>query len=416
MALVGLWYRQELARYEADPGEASGEETRWTLQLDEMAAADEKGCLAAYMAEDVQALLTAQGLVLDEPTRERLAERMFWSKVKLCNTLSQRVRGNYAPDPHLASFPAWKPPGTASATSLTFNDLLDGWALETSAQKKTRDDWGGKFQRLGEFLGHSSPAQLTAEDAVRWKEHALGKLGAITVRNYLHAFSAVLNWGVENKRIPANPFAGIRVRAKKAAGTKKLPFTDDEAALILQEARKLRGAKRWVPWILAFTGARLDEACQLLTSDVRTEEGVTYLDLNADFQKRLKTEGSARQIPVHPILIREGFLEFVASHPANAPIFPDITPDRYGRRAGNGTKVFGRWVRGLGITDKRKAPNHAWRHRFKDVCRKARIPKDVQDALLGHKSGDVGDSYGEGFTVRTLAEWMKQVPSPLGHG
>jgi hypothetical protein len=37
-----------------------------------------------------------------------------------------------------------------------------------------------------------------------------------------------------------------------------------------------------VPWLLAFTGARLEEVCQSRVSDIRTEGYIRYIDINAD--------------------------------------------------------------------------------------------------------------------------------------
>jgi len=70
-------------------------------------------------------------------------------------------------------------------------------------------------------------------------------------------------------------------------------------------------------------------------------------------------------------------------------------------------------VRAAGITGPRKAPNHSWRHRFKDVCRGAGIEKAVHDALTGHSSGDEGDKYGLGYPLATLAKAVEQLPDQL---
>jgi hypothetical protein len=63
----------------------------------------------------------------------------------------------------------------------------------------------------------------------------------------------------------------------------------------------------------------------------------------------LKNVNSERAVPLHPAIVTSGFLEFVASqHPG--PLFPGLAADRFGNRGGNGTKIIGRWVRGLGLT------------------------------------------------------------------
>ena len=93
-------------------------------------------------------------------------------------------------------------------------------------------------------------------------------------------------------------------------------------------------------------------------------------------------------------------------------LFPELTPDRFGSPGGKATKLLGRWIRGLGITDPRKAPSHSWRHRFKDACRRVGIEKAVHDALTGHATSDVGDQYGLGYPLETLAEAIEKLPVP----
>jgi integrase len=83
----------------------------------------------------------------------------------------------------------------------------------------------------------------------------------------------------------------------------------------------------------------------------------------------LKTAGSERKVPLHPLVLDLGFLDFVKARRAG-PLFFD--PSR--RRAA--AKIVGknvtRWVHGLGINvglRVRKAPNHAWRHFFRTSAR-----------------------------------------------
>jgi hypothetical protein len=66
---------------------------------------------------------------------------------------------------------------------------------------------------------------------------------------------------------------------------------------------------------------------------------------------------SERVVPVHPALLDEGFLKFAVSV-RNGPLFADVALDRFGSRGEIGTKVLSKWIRSLGITDKRISPCH----------------------------------------------------------
>lgn len=51
------------------------------------------------------------------------------------------------------------------------------------------------------------------------------------------------------------------------------------------------------------------------------------------------------------------------------------------------------WVRESGFTDKRKAPNHSFRHWFKSVAPKFGIPAEVADQIQGHVGAGVAAQY-----------------------
>jgi hypothetical protein len=130
----------------------------------------------------------------------------------------------------------------------------------------------------------------------------------------------------------------VIVSAKTAIHKRRLSYTDADAKLLLACARAEKGARRWVPWLLAFTGARLQEVCQSLVRDIRQEDGVWFLDINADDEtKTLKNVGSARKVPLHAALV-----------PADAPqahARPREEPLRYRRRVRlSAVRRFGRRV------------------------------------------------------------------------
>jgi integrase len=122
----------------------------------------------------------------------------------------------------------------------------------------------------------------------------------------------------------------------------------------------------------------------------------------------LKTAGSERVVPLHPAVIEAGFLQFVSKLPVG-PFFPGLPPDVFGKRGGNGTKVIGRWVRSLGLTDRRISPSHSWRHRFKTLSRRYELMSDIANAITGHHRKTVADTYGE-FPIEALYRELCKIP------
>lgn len=183
-------------------------------------------------------------------------------------------------------------------------------------------------------------------------------------------------------------------------------FTEDEAKAILratlvdaanlgQRADALKLAIRWVPWICAYTGARVSEIAQLRKEDLITEFSVPCIRITPE-SGTVKT-GKYRIVPIHPHLIEQGLLAFINARPAG-PLF--LAPDKARAEAAKAAKVIsgkvGEWVReDAGITDLRVWPNHGWRHRFKTLCRDVGIDQDVRNAIQGHGDGTAAADYGE---------------------
>ncbi|GGI34566.1 hypothetical protein GCM10010987_80010 [Bradyrhizobium guangdongense] len=220
---------------------------------------------------------------------------------------------------------------------------------------------------------------------------------------------AILQWGVQNKLLGSNAAEGISLELRAKQGERKRSFTDEEAKTILRAALlEKEPVKRWVPWIGAYTGARLSEICQLRREDVLKIEDIWCIKFVPEAGS-LKTAGSERIVPAHPALVECGFLKFVAEV-RSGPLFAELSPDKFGKRGGNGTKMIGRFVRQLGLKDPRLSPSHSWRHRIKTLGRKHGLAQDILNAITGHGSKSVADSYGE-FPVEALYRELRKIPA-----
>ena len=359
--------------------------------------------------EYVESRLRQAGIEATEDSVSRLAEAIW----RAHNIAIERAKSGTA-----LPLPAAKPAGRLvrhGKSGVTFATLLDSWIAERKPRPRTLYEWRRFIGRLEQHVGHSDPAALTKDEVIGFKDALLAQgRGAHTVENHIAAARALFSWAVDNNRVPANPFIGVKVASNGDHGERsRLPYSDEEARRLLEAARLQKGARRWVPWLLAYTGGRVEEVCQPLVSDVKKEGGIWFLDINADAAgKSIKNIGSARKIPLHPALIREGFLKYVQALNPKGPLFSDLKVDRFGKRGMNYSKVYGRWQRALGITDPKKVA-HSFRHRFKDLCRNAGIDKPTHDALTGHAASDVSDDYGLGYSLATLAKAIRRLPDQM---
>ena len=272
------------------------------------------------------------------------------------------------------------------------------------------------------FIGHRDAARVSKADAVRWKEDMMGRgLHASTARNDLSECSAVWAWGMKNGKLPIveNPFAGISPPKARKKGRDPRAFTADEAAMILQAARGETGWKRWLPWVLCLTGARVGEIVQSDRSDVSVEDGILVLRIHDQGERRsLKNPESRREIPLHPALVAEGFPAYVASLKPGSALFPDIPTDKvFGTRAATASRKVSLWMRKtLAITDAAISPNHSFRHWFVGAARRAQIPGEVLSALTGHSAKmDESAGYGDGMKSfhAILAQHLARISCPV---
>jgi len=168
----------------------------------------------------------------------------------------------------------------------------------------------------------------------------------------------------------------------------------------------------WVPLLALHAGARLMEAVQLVREDVGREGGIWFIDINEDDDnetgKRVKNESSIRRIPLHPELVRLGFVDFVKTRPAGSRLFPDIAIGPTTQRHRHASKMFNKLLASAGI----KGPKKVWhslRHSFEQACRDSRVDSAVMDQLQGHSQKGMRGNYGEGYKLPELNDGIQSL-------
>jgi integrase len=365
--------------------------------------------------------LGERGIKLDPrcPAYRQLATEFLIAQVEATAEARKRQAGEVVRTPAAADIPS--APAAEPVRKITPEMLVAGWRREREPAEKTVYTFRKHVEAFAAFLG-GDLTRADADAAANWKLSLLEHKTAKTVANQIAGCKAVFAWARENRVIASNPFAEVKA-PKLKKGSKKRGYTGDEVRLILEAARAFTGWRRWVPWLLYLTGARIAEICQLSAADIRCWRGIWYLEITTlsdddddeedEGVKSVKTPSSRRRVPIHQALIDEGFLAFVRTK--KGLLFHEITPDRFGSRGGNASKINGRWVReDLGIKDPRIQPAHAFRHLFKSLCRDAGITQETHDALTGHSVAGEGAEYGEKVGLEMRAEAIKLIPLPEG--
>jgi integrase len=221
-------------------------------------------------------------------------------------------------------------------------------------------------------------------------------------------------------RLEINPFAGIRVEGVKAWKEDDERGFDPEQALTILSATvakpshlispEMKAARRWVPWICAYTGARVNEITSLLPSDVQQIVKHWCFVLRPEVTKGKRL----RRVPIHKHLVEQCFLQYVDERrKIGKPLFYEPARARGGKGSNpQWQKVaerLGEWVReSLKVTDVQ--PNHGWRHLWREIVRGTKMKPELCDYMCGHESkSGTGARYGK-RKVPVLAKEMSLFP------
>jgi len=372
---------------------------------------------------DVAAVLSRHGLTVDDYTHRRLIVASARSVLQAIKQTLRESEGDWRPDPDIDRFPklalptAPSPPAAAVGVDTFWTKGSVGYA---PGSKKR---WRAILDRFVAFAGIDDMTRATTLHVEAWRDATLAK-GKVSARSFanndLTAIKTLFNRAVEAKLLATNPANGVTVEeARKQLGRQMRDFYDDEAVLILQKTlvpppRRLAAynaaARRWVPWICAYTGARVTEITQTRACDVLQVDGYWCIRITPDAGST-KT-GRSRLIPLHEHLLEQGFIRFVDQHAPEKRLFASESDGAQTTAAQVTSGKLAEWIRGF-VTDRDVDPNHGWRHRFETEAR-FHMAEMFIDAIQGHAGKTQGRKYGQ-FPPRMLGPLIAKMPrQPVG--
>ncbi len=383
--------------------------------------------------------------------------------VQHLEAISKRNVGEVVDTPKIVEPPSDTALGSGTPSGAdTLSAAYEGWKKATSPIKSTDREFHHAVRRFNELHGdlriedirrshvrtyrealqmipvrRSGPLRKAdLPTLVEWssKNPDAPRLKPTSVNKLLGGVQAVAVWAHDNgftsdDRPWADPFARMRIDEPEP---EREPWMVDELKLLFGSRVYCEGyrpeagggeAAYWLPLLALFTGARQGELAPLTADDMQNDErtGIPYIVIKEDRERgaRLKTKSSRRIVPVHPELVRLGFLDLVTKRRKDdpkAPIFPLLKKGARDGFADNWSKWFGRYLTGIGISDNGPV-FHSFRHNFKDALRAKGESEDINDVLTGHAGGGVGRGYGakdkaSRFGMERLADAVAKVEYP----
>jgi len=287
---------------------------------------------------------------------------------------------------------------------------------------------------------HHLPKRRTIDP--RWKKKPLAKLlnmtipeadklGATSLGNAFTNIRSFVNWLEDEGLVPkAATLNKVLEVQRKSVTPEREAFTDDELRALFSpenfRPEEFRSSWQfWLPLLGMYTGARLEELCQLHLSDIRQDEasGVWFLDINDLADKKTKTSAGNRQVPVHQDLIRLGLLDRVEAlrGKRQTRLFPTLeVRESAGKRGGAAGQWFTRYRRQCGVGGGRGEVSgkvfHSFRHSLVTRCKMLGIVRRMCQELVGHEKSayaDVTGGYEGRYPVSVL---YNDVVSRLDYG
>lgn len=371
-------------------------------------------------------LLRTHHLVTDADSRWKLIERLSLDMPHAAEKLARNADADFTPDTYGQRFPAFEAASEATTPSdnshTSLSGLAEAWHEAAIARHVTKRD-AKRFRRVLErfsaWLGHDDAGRVTHRDVVRWAD-TRNKEGISTAtinKVDMPSLRVIFKWGKSRGWLKSNPALDedgslVRIEGRRAAKVRDKFYSQDEAAAILSAALSVEPrpkerpttteAKRWVPWLCAYSGARVMEMLQLRKQDVRKEQGAWIIRLTPE-AGGIKTN-EFRDVPVHEHLVAAGFIRFVESS-ANGPLFIAAGKDGSAKGVYDRLRVFIRSI----VSDPNVQPNHGWRYTFKTIGLESGISEHILDAISGHAPKTIGGVYTK-VTLRARIDAMRKFP------
>ncbi|WP_052202034.1 DUF6538 domain-containing protein [Ensifer sp. ZNC0028] len=368
------------------------------------------------------ARLAIHGMILAPQYRQRLLMQVAEGLDEMARVNQAKAEGDYSDSGETKRYPAFEavqaePKPTAATSSQTFKSVIDERVRRRSAGKdavplreETVDKYRLATDAFATFRKSDDLTTVTPEEADAWKLALMegGELSNNTIGQRLQNVRTVIEWARKHshgKLFPlGNPLATIERPSFQPVPSDARTYTMLEAKQVLSAARKeTRNDLRWLPWMCAYSGARIEEVAQLSKSNFFKVGDDWFYRLTTSGGKTLKTRSSERRVPVHPELIKEGLMEFVngLTLAEDNRIFSNRSQQR-----------IGEWLREtVKITRPELAPSHGWRHLFEDVCLVGGVLDAAKNYITGRSSGKSGEGYGKSEAMLPgLANEMRKVP------
>jgi len=291
-------------------------------------------------------------------------------------------------------------PDDSSVQSVSLSDALHTYLTIKGAGKgKT---FHAAAERACKYLIQATAAkdlnEYTRQDALDYRDYLIAKgLAGSSITRVLNTLNSVINFASSEYALDIkNPFSGIYYdRNNKVQKRQAIPL--DVLRNIQNECYRIDDDMRWLVALISDTGMRLSEAAGLHREDIVLSDDVPHVVVQPHPWRTIKTAASERKIPLI------GASRWAAErilHDADDPKFAFPRYNRSSQTNGNSASAaLNKWLK-IYVPDGYSV--HSFRHSMRDRLRAVNCPSDMIDQIGGWSTNNVGQGYGNGFTLQNM--------------
>lgn len=295
---------------------------------------------------------------------------------------------------------------TALEKGITVQEIIEKYCKEKIYAKiwreKTRLEHKSVYDKFFKRLKIKYVSEITSDILRSHKDWLIEqKLTPQTVNKNLARIDSLFKWAVSQgfiSDLPTTSTIRVQAKGKTHENREALPIEVLRKIFLCDFYTKPRKGftfdyayQYWILLIGLYSGMRINEVCQLYCEDIKEIGGELYFDVNANApDKSLKTKSSKRLVPIHPVLINFGLMEFVEKQRSlnQKVLFTDITHQRDGYGHYPSRWYNGKFRKRIGVGGK-FLDFHAFRHTFITRGIDLRYSEEQIQGIVGHSSNTI---------------------------
>lgn len=263
---------------------------------------------------------------------------------------------------------------------------------------------------LCESVGNKPIDTYLRADANIFRDYLINERGisVTSAKRVISSIKAIVAFTAREHDITAiTAFLSIHFAEPNNPRKPRNPIPSSVIGRLQDECLKLDDEPRLLIALISNTGMRLNEALGLVAQDINLWSESPHLVVREHQWRRLKTSGSARDIPLTGASL-DAAMRLVERSP-DGFLFPKYC-NGIETKANSASAALNKWL-------KPRVPErcviHSFRHSFRDRLREVNCPPEIVDELGGWSKISVGQRYGSGYSIEAKHGWLEKIANKL---